>query len=228
MQGVVKMELSDREVRILEVLSLCPLKASKLMDQIGFSKTTTYRLLNKLEKKNLVAKENGFYRITLLGRRILEGLKGEIRVHACKVVLDALDVNMFIIKERGREVEMKNWECYFIDLDKYGIDAKAQVNIEKTTVVLHLPEFRAKNLVHALLIIQNLTAKCRRALEIEGPVTEEAWRDISFKIKYTEYAFKLPPEDPSTHHEVQFDYNAVSNCCQTLFLSYSSCQKIKA
>jgi len=134
-----------------------------------------------------------------------------VRVHAGKVILLAYDVNIFVAKQKGKEVKMKNWEAYYLDLDKYGVDATVQINIaEKTTIVVHLPEFRANSIVHAVLTVQNIIAKVRRALELEGIITEEAWLDFSLRFIYAEYGFKLPENDPSeAPYEVRFGYNAV-------------------
>ena len=134
-----------------------------------------------------------------------------MRVHAGKVILLAYDVNIFVAKQKGKEVKMKNWEAYYLDLDKYGVDATVQINIaEKTTIVVHLPEFRANSIVHAVLTVQNIIAKVRRALELEGIITEEAWLDFSLRFIYAEYGFKLPENDPSeAPYEVRFGYNAV-------------------
>ncbi len=203
------MELSNKEVTILRGLRT-PKKAKELIE-LGFSKSTVYRLLKQLENKRLIKKENEHYCITLLGKRALESLDGAIRVHAGKVVLIAYDLNLFVAKQKGREVKMRNWNAYYLDLNKYGVDATVQINIaEKTTVVVHLPEFKANDIVHAVLIVQNVIAKVRRALELEGIITEEAWLDFSLKFIYAEYGFKLPENDPSeAPYEVRFDYNAV-------------------
>jgi len=202
-------DVSEKELVILKDLKT-PRKAKELT-QLGFSKSTVYRLLKELERKQLIKKEDGHYRITLLGKRALESLNGVVRVHAGKVVLLAYDVNIFVAKQKGREVKMKNWNAYYLDLAKYGVDATVQINLaEKTTVVVHLPEFRANSIIHAVLTVQNMIAKVRRALELEGIITEEAWLDFSLRFIYAEYGFKLPENDPSeSPYEVRFGYNAV-------------------
>jgi len=207
--GGTLMDVSDKEILILKGLKT-PKKAKELTE-LGFSKSTVYRLLKRLENKRLIKKENGHYHITLLGKRTLESLDGAIRVHAGKVVLIAYDLNLFVARQKGREVKMKNWDAYYLDLAKYGVDATVQINVaEKTTVVVHLPEFRANDVVHAVLIVQNVIAKVRRALELEGIITEEAWLDFSLRFVYAEYGFKLPENDPSeAPYEVRFGYDAV-------------------
>jgi len=203
------MDISEKELVILKDLKI-PKKAKELT-QLGFSRSTVYRLLNQLECKQLIKKEDGHYRITLLGKRVLESLNGAVRVHAGKVILLAYDINIFVAKQKGKEVKMKNWEAYYLDLAKYGVDATVQINLaDKTTVVVHLPEFRANSIVHAVLTVQNMIAKVRRALELEGIITEEAWLDFSLRFIYAEYGFKLPENDPSeAPYEVRFGYNAV-------------------
>ena len=61
------MDVSDKEILILKGLKT-PKKAKELME-LGFSKSTVYRLLKRLENKRLIKKENGHYFITLLGKR---------------------------------------------------------------------------------------------------------------------------------------------------------------
>ena len=203
------MDISEKELVILKDLKT-PRKAKELT-RLGFSKSTVYRLLKELECKQLIKKGDGYYCITLLGKRVLESLNGVIRVHAGKVSLLAYDLNVFVAKQKGREVKMKNWDAYYLDLSKYGVDATVQINLaEKTTVVVHLPEFRANSIVHAVLTVQNMIAKVRRALELEGVITEEAWLDFSLRFIYAEYGFKLPENDPSeAPYEVRFGYNAM-------------------
>jgi len=162
------MELSERELKVLDALLSGSLRAKEISEKTGIPKPSLYRILRKLEEKGLITKENGEYRLTILGRRLLDCSEGEIRVHDVKVVLQALEINLFVAREKGKEVDVKNWDCYYLDLSKYGVPAKAQVNVaEKVTIVLHLPEFKAKSVHDAFLTIQNMVAKCRRALQIE-------------------------------------------------------------
>ncbi len=212
------MELSERELKVLDVLLNGSLKAKEISEKTGIPKRTVYRILKELEGKELIRKENGEYRLTILGRRVFDCLQsGEIRVHNVKVVLQALEVNLFVAREKGKEVDVKNWDCYYLDLSNHGVPAKAQVNIaEKVTIVLHFPEFQAKGIHEAFLTIQNMVAKCRRALQLEGLITEEEWLDYSFQIKYHEYAWKLPPNDPSEPIEVDLGYKALNPTGETM------------
>jgi len=203
------MELSERELKVLFSLASGRKRAKEIVEKTKIPKPSLYRILKNLEEKGLITKENGEYRLTILGRRLLT--EGEMRVHNAKVVLQALEVNLHVAVEKGKEVNVNNWNCYHLDLSRHGIPAKAQVNVaEKVTIVLHLPEFRAKSIYDAFLTIQNMVAKCRRALQIEGLITEEEWLDYSFKIKYHEYAWKLPPYDPSEPIEVDLGYRALN------------------
>ena len=203
------MELSERELKVLDALLSGSLRAKEISEKTGIPKPSLYRILRKLEEKGLITKENGEYRLTILGRRLLDCSEGEIRVHDVKVVLQALEINLFVAREKGKEVNVKNWDCYQLDLSKYGVPAKAQVNVaEKVTIVLHLPEFKAKSVYDAFLTIQNMVAKCRRALQLEGLITEEEWLDYSFKIRYHEYAWKLDKNDPSEPIDVDLGYKA--------------------
>ena len=203
------MELSERELKVLVTLSKKILRAKEISEKTGIPKPSLYRILRKLEEKGLISKENGECRLTILGRRSLDCSEGEIRVNDVKVVLQALEVNLHVAREKGKEVNVKNWDCYQLDLSKYEIPAKAQVNIaEKVTIVLRLPEFKAKSVHEAFLTIQNMVAKCRRALQLEGLITEEEWLDYSFKIRYHEYAWKLDKNDPSEPIDVDLGYKA--------------------
>ncbi len=205
------MELSERELKVLDVLLSGKRRAREISEKTGIPKQSLYRILRKLEEKGLISKENGEYGLTVLGRRIFDLKQGEIRVHDVKVVLQALEVNLFVAREKGKDVNVKNWNCYYLDLSKYGVPAKAQVNVaEKVTIVLHLPEFQANDVHSAFLTIQNMVAKCRRALELEGLITEEEWLDYSFKVKYHEFAWELPPNDPSEPIEVDLGYKALN------------------
>ena len=180
-----------------------PLTAKEIIELTQIPKTTVYRILNKLLDEKLIQKEEGTYfkepaaryRITLLGKRILNNFEGKLRIHDIKVILRRAPVNLFIAAEEGKQVKLKNWEAYYITLSE---GATAQINdANETTVVLHLPEFYASNRDEAYLILQNIVSKYRRELKVKGIITEDDWIDYSWRIAYMEFAEKLPENDPS-------------------------------
>jgi predicted transcriptional regulator len=207
--------LKEKEQRILNLLLNGPLTAKQIMQQLGIKKAYCYRLLKGLQEKDFIKKSGNEYVITLLGKRVVQETEvKKARVHNIRVVCHVEDADYERIREIGKEVQMKNWLAYYIDIADICsarkipvINAKVRINVAKaTTAMVHLPEFYAGSRPEAEVTIQNMFNKVRRILQLERIVILDDW--IRVKYIFGEYAFEVEePLDPGT--EVDLGRNAL-------------------
>lgn len=191
--------------------------ASEIAKELKISQSHVYDLLKELTQSGYVRKDGTKFVITDEGKLFLETADGIIRAHNTKVVLYAPEKkitrqDLSEIIQKAKKAELKNWEAYYIDLSKYGIEDKVQVNIaERITVIIHLKEYKFNTLDQAMLIVNNRVAQIRKALAIEGIFTSPEWIDFELgKLKiYAEYAAKIDERLPVTPGvEIEFERNA--------------------
>jgi len=208
--------LKEKEKEILNFLLNGPSTAKDIASKVEISIQHCYRVLGKLQEKNLIIKDGQFYRLTNEGRIAIENADGGLRIHNIKVVLYSRDDyirrdDLKELIEKARKAELNNWDAYYISLSKYGVDATVQVNVaDKITVVIHLPEFRTTDLTKAYKKIHNDIVNVRKALYIEGIRTSPELLDINFTLStiYAEYATRLPDETPVSSYEVNLNRNS--------------------
>ncbi|WP_456478700.1 helix-turn-helix transcriptional regulator [Geoglobus ahangari] len=198
--------LKEKEEKILRLLQNGPLTAKQIMQQLGISKQYCYRLLKDLQKKQLIEKKGLEYVITLSGKRAVEETEiKKARVHNIRIVCYVEEADYDKIREIGKEVQMKNWVAYYIDIAELCavrkipiVNAKVRINIANTTTaIVHLPEFYASSRLEAETTIQNLFNKVRRILLLDRIAVLDDW--INIKYIFGEYAFKTDlPLDPGT------------------------------
>ncbi len=63
---------TEQEIRVLRKLLENPATLTNLSRELGIPKTTTWKILNRLQENNLVAKEENTYKITELGKTLLK------------------------------------------------------------------------------------------------------------------------------------------------------------
>ena len=199
---------------ILKLLRNGPLTTSqihralnKLRDESKpFDPSYIRKLLAELRKEGLIVTVGYEHRLTLQGKRIAdnpEELK-KVRVHNIRVICYVLRANYDKIRELGKEIQMKNWVAYTIDLAKVceelgipPIQAKIRINIAKTTTaIVFLPPFYASSRTEIQIEAHNMYNKIRRILQLIGIILDEDWKNLYVP---SEYAFKVDdPLDPGT------------------------------